>query len=105
VNNIEYIVVSDGEGYPESARALTPTDFPDPALVEEWEMRCLAEDAAEDDYNNCGGWERTRTPSGYPITVELFIDGVSAGQFSVSCDFSPDFYALRPTAAGGAVAP
>ena len=90
---VEYIVVSDRETYPFSARLLKNGAA---GPLEEWELECLATDAAEDDYSNCDGWERTTNRGGgYPIEVELYVDGAPAGRFSVDIDFSPEFTARK----------
>ena len=86
---VEYVVTSDCETYPGEARQLPDEDGPGP--LDTWGLRSLATDAAQHDFDNCDGWERG--DNGYPITVELFLDGVTAGRFEVSMQAVPEFTA------------
>ena len=50
----------------------------------------LAEEAAEDHFDNHDGWE-----SDWPLEIEVFKDKVSLGKFSVELERNPCFYAVE----------
>lgn len=70
------------------AHYLDPQDFEKP--YDDSELEALAEEAAEDLFDNHDGWE-----SHWPLKLELFIDGESAGVFEVELEHVPHFSSTK----------
>lgn len=66
------------------AHYLDPREFEKPYEI--YELETLADDAAEDLFDNHDGWE-----SHWPLKLELFIDGESVGVFEVELEHVPHF--------------
>lgn len=65
---------------------------PKPAdeFEDDWEYEQLAQEAAEDYWENHDGWE-----SRWPLNIELFVDGGSVGVFEVVMEMEPTFSANK----------
>lgn len=66
----------------------------DPREVDEstddWEYEQMAQDAAEDYWENHDGWE-----DHWPLNIELFVDCKSIGVFEVVMEMEPTFSASK----------
>lgn len=100
INHIEYLVVDDGDQYPDGAQ---PLDIQfGSAPFEEWELEDMAQEAAEHDFHQNCGYERY-SGSIDSCEFELFIDGKSAGVFEVTVQSVPEFRATRRKATSSEV--
>jgi hypothetical protein len=90
---VEYVVVSDNCGYPDGAITLPGENEPflGKADFSRFDLRCLAIDAAQHDFDECDGWERS--DRSFPLVIELFVGGVSRGRFEVAREAVPQFTA------------
>ncbi|MFP8522818.1 hypothetical protein [Klebsiella oxytoca] len=82
---IQYAV--NGAGI-KCAHHLDPQDVDE--STDDWEFEMMAQDAAEDYWDNHDGWE-----SRWPLDIELFVDGGSAGVFEVAMEMEPTFSASK----------
>lgn len=81
--NYEYTVDERGMSFPEDTFKFSSRFDPDDP---EW----LAEDAAEHFHRNHDGWEAS-----WPVTIEVFHDGLFLGRFEVDREAVPSFNATR----------
>ncbi|EMK7762503.1 TPA: hypothetical protein ACJIYU_004434 [Yersinia enterocolitica] len=81
---IQYICRTEGWVFPGNAEDI------DPAYSSDGGPEFLAAIAAEDYWERFDGWE-----SNWPLSFEIFIDGVSAGNFSVDMEQQPTFSATK----------
>ena len=72
---------TNGNDYPFNANELETT-------WDEENIEYIAEDAASDFHENCGGWEHS-----WPVDIEIFIDEKSVGVFEVEREYDPAFMA------------
>ncbi|MDI6637075.1 hypothetical protein [Pantoea dispersa] len=69
-----------------------PEHYLDPRDVEDFDsfdLEEIAQEAAEDFYENHDGWE-----AAWPREIEIFADGLSLGIFEVEREFTPVFSAV-----------
>ncbi|EOI6865233.1 hypothetical protein ACMVR0_001279 [Yersinia enterocolitica] len=81
---IQYICRTEDWVFPDDAQDI------DPAYSSDGGHEFLAGIAAEDYWERFDGWE-----SNWPISFEIFIDGVSAGRFCVEMEPQPVFSAKK----------
>ena len=84
---IQYVVSDEGT-FPEDAYFLDPRHIDE--FTPEWEFESLSQDAGLDYFDNHDGWE-----SSWPMDIELFIDGLSVGTFTVEMEQVPRFSARK----------
>ncbi|HGY3930753.1 TPA: hypothetical protein ACNVXV_002074 [Citrobacter koseri] len=70
------------------ANYLNPRPIDD--FEDAWDYEQLAQEAAEDYWENHDGWE-----SRWPLNIELFADGSSVGMFEVVMETEPTFSASK----------
>lgn len=70
------------------ANYLCPRQLDD--FEDTWDYEQLAQEAAEDYWENHDGWE-----SHWPLNIELFADGNSVGMFEVVMEMEPTFSASK----------
>jgi len=80
--------------YAVNGESIKNANYLDPQAVDEdaddWEYEQIAQDAAEDYWDNHDGWE-----SHWPLNIELFIDAKSVGVFEVEMETVPTFSANK----------
>ena len=83
----EFICV-DEEGltaYPEAAIEFKVTGW-----IGDEDLAYIATEAARWHYDKYDGWEYN--PESYPLTYQIYVDGIYKGTFKVGMEYEPTFY-------------